>query len=132
VTTVSQKSMNSNKFYNHDFIYKQNITTLWNLRPPRSDRDTSIVINRCDLCDEHLIDAPDDIETTIDVLDEIDNSYESEYDKHEPRLLLMQLLSERISDSYVVKLDFLEAIFTINSPSRVGLNTFNILVPERS
>ena len=30
----------------------------------------------------------EDIETMIDVLKEIDDSFESEYDKHEPRLML--------------------------------------------
>ncbi len=34
------------------------------------------------------ISCSDNIEIEIDMLDEIDNSYESEYDKHEPRLLL--------------------------------------------
>lgn len=46
-----------------------------------------VVVNRCDICNDRLTCA-DNIESQIDVLDDIDNSYESEYDKHEPRLML--------------------------------------------
>lgn len=51
------------------------------------DREFKAVINRCDLCDDP-IPSKEDIEIKIDILKEIDDSYESEYDKHEPRLLL--------------------------------------------
>ena len=55
---------------------------------PQKDRDVKFVINRCDICNDHLIKAPDDIEAQIDKFVEVNNSSESEYDKQEPRLLL--------------------------------------------
>ena len=57
------------------------------MRPIRADRDAKVVINRCDICNDPL-NCADVIESQIDMLQEIDDSYESEYDKHEPRLLL--------------------------------------------
>ena len=53
-----------------------------------SDRDTRILENHCDLCNDKLPKEADDIQYRINVLDEIDNSYESEHDKQQPRLLL--------------------------------------------
>lgn len=50
-------------------------------------RKFKAVVNRCDLCDDPIL-CHEDIELKITVLREIDDSYESEYDKHEPRLLL--------------------------------------------
>jgi hypothetical protein len=52
------------------------------------DKFTKVIVNRCDICDEHLAEAPDDMQSHIDMLQELDDSYESEYDKHEPGLLL--------------------------------------------
>ena len=60
-------------------------------RPPRiifNDRDTRILKSHCDLCNDQLPKEADNIQSLINVLDEIDDSFESEYDKHEPRLLL--------------------------------------------
>ena len=61
-------------------------------RPPRtkiiSERDTRILKSHCDLCNDELPKEADNIQYRINVLDEIDDSFESEYDKHEPRLLL--------------------------------------------
>jgi hypothetical protein len=49
------------------------------------------MINRCDICNDR-IDCHDNIETQIDQLNELDNSYESEADKttylNGPKLLL--------------------------------------------
>jgi hypothetical protein len=42
----------------------------------------------CDLCNEQLPKEADNIQYGINVLDEIDASFESKYDKHESRLLL--------------------------------------------
>ena len=53
-----------------------------------SDKDTRILKSYCDLCNEELPKEADNIQHRINVLDEIDDSFESEYDKHEPRLLL--------------------------------------------
>ena len=52
------------------------------------DRNTRILVNRIDLCNDELPKEADNIQYRINVLDEIDDSFESEYDKHEPRLLL--------------------------------------------
>jgi hypothetical protein len=57
-------------------------------RIPRDKEAERILISHCDLCDEQLPKEADNIQYRINVLDEIDDSYESEYDKHEPRLLL--------------------------------------------
>jgi len=45
------------------------------------------VINRCDLC-ANPIDCHEDVELKINVLNEIDDSFESDYDKKEPRLMI--------------------------------------------
>jgi len=52
------------------------------------DKDARILISHCDLCNDELPKEADNIEYRINMLDEIDDSFESEYDKHEPRLLL--------------------------------------------
>ena len=52
------------------------------------DRDTRILKSHCDLCKEELPKEADNIQYRINVLDEIEDSFESEYGKHEPRLLL--------------------------------------------
>jgi uncharacterized protein with PIN domain len=57
-------------------------------RIPRNKDAERILISRCDLCNDELPKEADNIQYRINLLDEIDDSYESEYDKHEPRLLL--------------------------------------------
>ena len=57
-------------------------------RIPRDKEAERILISHCDICNDELPKEADNIQYRINVLDEIDNSYESEYDKHEPRLLL--------------------------------------------
>jgi hypothetical protein len=51
------------------------------------DRKFKAVVNRSDICDD-AIACHEDIEIKINILTEINNSYESEYDKSESRLLL--------------------------------------------
>lgn len=51
------------------------------------DRMFKAVVNKCDLCN-NPIPSQEDIEILIDKLDEIDDSFESEADKKEPRLML--------------------------------------------
>lgn len=51
------------------------------------DRVLRVVCNKCDICHERLM-CSDDIESQIDMLDDVNNSYESEHDKQEHRLLL--------------------------------------------
>jgi hypothetical protein len=53
----------------------------------RQDRAFKAVVNRCDLCDD-AITCHEDLEAKIATLKEMDDSYESQYDKHEPMLLL--------------------------------------------
>jgi hypothetical protein len=50
-------------------------------------RTITIRVHNCDICDDRL-ECNDDIESQIDMLNEIDDSFESEYDKQEPKLLL--------------------------------------------
>lgn len=64
------------------------ISSVWHVRAARIDKDTQITIHRCDLCDDPIRCGSEDPETKIAMLKEIDDSYESEHDKHEPRLLL--------------------------------------------
>ena len=59
-----------------------------------SDKDTRILVSHCDLCNDELPKEADNIQYRINVLDEIDNSFESEYDKHEPWLLLCSFCSK--------------------------------------
>ena len=64
------------------------------LKRPRIYKDnTRILVNHCDLCNDELPKEADNIQYRINVLDEINDSYESEYDKHEPRLLLCSFCS---------------------------------------
>ena len=51
------------------------------------DRKFKPIVNKCDFYNDP-IKSNEDIEILIDKLDEIDDSFESEYDKHEPRLML--------------------------------------------
>ena len=57
-------------------------------RIPRDKEAERILISHCDLWNDELPKEADSIQYRINVLDQIDNSYETEYDKHEPRLLL--------------------------------------------
>ncbi|HEX9318213.1 MAG TPA: hypothetical protein VF884_04690 [Nitrososphaeraceae archaeon] len=50
-------------------------------------RSISVRVHNCDICDDRL-ECNDDIESQINTLQEIDDSFESEYDKQEPKLLL--------------------------------------------
>ena len=79
--------MNAKQFYNPKLDSKKHKHTLES-QVTTCRQDFKPVIYRCDICDEHLTEVPDNLEAQIDMLQEIDDSYESEYDKHEPRLLL--------------------------------------------
>jgi hypothetical protein len=60
-------------------------------RGDKESRAFRAMINRCDICNDR-INCQDNIETQIDQLNELDNSYESEADKTTyldgPKLLL--------------------------------------------
>lgn len=56
------------------------------------DKDVKILVNRCDICNEQLPETTNDIQTRMNIIDEIDDSYESEHDKSTykdgPKLIL--------------------------------------------
>lgn len=72
------------------------------LQTKGSAKDTPILKNHCDLCNDELPKEADNIQYLINVLDEIDDSFESEYDKHEPRLLLCSYWQQGIHDSQLL------------------------------
>ena len=51
------------------------------------DKQFKIQCHKCDLCEDRLT-CNDNIESHIDMMNDISNSFESEYDKQEPKLLL--------------------------------------------
>ncbi len=67
------------------------------------NREFKVQHHKCDLCDDRLPECNDNIESYIDMKNEINNSYESEYDKQEPRLLLCAFCTK--STTYLVGLD---------------------------
>ena len=68
-------------------------------------RDTRILKSHCDLCNDELPKEADNIQHLINVLDEIDDSFGSEYDKHEPRLLLCSYCTKEYNvPSYFIAL----------------------------
>lgn len=53
-------------------------------------QDISVISVHCDICDNIIENTPDNIEKQIDKHNEINDSFESEFDKKEPKLLLCQ------------------------------------------
>jgi hypothetical protein len=77
---LSKSKVQQEEQYNKNYHLKRVI---------HRDKDAErILISHCDLCNDELPKEADNIQYRINVLDEIDNSFETEYDKHEPRLLL--------------------------------------------
>jgi hypothetical protein len=64
------------------------ISSVWHFRTAKIDQVTKISIYRCDLCDGLIPDAPEDLQYQMDKIDEINNSFESEFDRQEPKLVL--------------------------------------------
>ena len=60
-----------------------------------SDKDVKVIVNRCDVCSIQVpeISSGDDIEYRISVVNEINDSFESEHDRTEPRLMLCKSCS---------------------------------------
>ncbi len=60
------------------------------------DKNVRILVSRCDICNEQLPETPDNhnlnLEARMNIIDEIDNSFESDYDRstyeYGPKLLL--------------------------------------------
>ncbi len=67
---------------------------------PYADREIRILVNRCDICNNPLPQTPenDNLEYRMDMLAEINDSFESVHDKSEPKLLLC----ERCSAEYMI------------------------------
>ncbi len=63
--------------------------------------------HKCDLCDEYLPTCKDDIESHIDKMEDINNSYESEYDRHEPKLLLCAFCTKEYNIPSWIWLDWI-------------------------
>ena len=60
-------------------------------RPRFYDKNTRILTSKCDLCNDELPKEADNIQYRINILDEIDDSFESDYDKvtyEGPKLIL--------------------------------------------
>jgi hypothetical protein len=77
-------------FSKHSFKRKQQQQKQKKPSQPRIpfNRNPRILINRCDICNDPLPETGDDTEYRINMLNEINDSYESEYDKVEPKLML--------------------------------------------
>ena len=85
----------------HSFKRKQKQQERYNqnyhlIRYQGQNRDTRILISHCDICNKELPKEADNIQFHIKIVDEIDDSFESEYDKHEPRLLLCSFAARSI------------------------------------
>jgi hypothetical protein len=64
------------------------------------DRMFKTAICRCHICDDEIIEAPDDLVVRMQILDVIDNNYESELNRSTyEQADLMRLLLQRISYS---------------------------------
>lgn len=85
---VSRKSMREKQFYSY-------LSTV--LSSDHRRREISIKTYTCDLCDDVIAGLPDDFESKIDIINEIDNSFESDYDKQEPKLLLCLFCQEEFN-----------------------------------
>ena len=64
--------MNAKQFYNPKLDSKKHKHTLES-QVTTCRQDFKPVIYRCDICDEHLTEAPDNLEAQIDMLQEIDD-----------------------------------------------------------
>ena len=71
------------------FVYDQNYHLQ---RINDGSNEIKILVNRCDICDDILKELPDNFEASMNIIDEIDDSFESDYDKSTyeqgPKLLL--------------------------------------------
>ena len=74
---------------------------------------------KCDLCNDRLPQARDNVndnlESRMKIIDEIDASFESDYDKSTyeqgPKATLMRLLSERIFIAVIQMINSLDLTF---------------------
>ena len=54
-------------------LFLNTISIIWKLKPARVDREIKILISRCDICENHIVGAPDDLEYQLDMLTNTDN-----------------------------------------------------------
>ncbi len=66
------------------------------VRQSHRDKQLKIQHHKCDLCDDR-IECNDNIESYIDMMNDVNDSYESEYDKQEPKLLLCLFCQEEFN-----------------------------------
>jgi uncharacterized protein with PIN domain len=90
------------QYSNHNFkrkLQKRNYNQNYHLiKMSYSDKHVKITIDRCDLCDDQLPQTEDNVndslETRMKIIDEIDDSFESDHDKSTyeqgPKLLLCE------------------------------------------
>jgi hypothetical protein len=64
------------------------MSRVWNFRPTRTDRETKIIVNKCDICGERVTEGTGNLDARIHPSGKINNNYVSEYDNDEPRLIL--------------------------------------------
>jgi len=101
------------------------IITIWKLKAAQADREIKILISRCDICNNQITEAADNLESQIDTSKDLDD---------DPRLLLCSLCSKeynipsycpwlRKSDSGV-----LEGLEVLSDPLQHSLKVFNSLL----
>ena len=54
-------------------LFTNSIIPIWKLKAARADREIKILISRCDICNNSIPGAPDDLESQIEMLKSTDN-----------------------------------------------------------
>lgn len=63
-------------------LFSNIISTIWKFKAARADREIKLLVTRCDICNNRITGAQDDLESQIDMLKETCDS---------PRLVLCNL-----------------------------------------
>ena len=83
------------------YVYNEGYHLKTNQVSSSLPKDVGMSIIRCDLCNDILKQVDDNFEERMNILDEIDNSFESDYDKSTyecgPMLILCDYCAEGIS-----------------------------------
>ena len=87
VTTNNGRIFDSRRSFIVTIIWTSTINSVWYFTAAHLDRDAKVIINGCDICNVPIPEPSDDLQYQIDKLNEIDNSFGSEYDKRERKLL---------------------------------------------
>jgi uncharacterized protein with PIN domain len=51
-------------------LFTNIISTIWKFKAARADREIKLLVNRCDICNNRITGAQDDLESQIDILKE--------------------------------------------------------------